>query len=137
MDVKAKARYLPISPVKLRLVIDQVRGMNALSATYQLDMMPQKGARYVYKLIKSALANAENNFELDPDNLYISHIAANEGPRRNWRRFGARGRYKPIIKRTSHLVLVLSEPDYFEIDELSESTGSEVITEPVVEEDEE
>lgn len=137
MDIKAKASYLPISPVKLRLIIDQVRGMNALNATYQLDMMPQKGARYVLKLVKSALANAENNFELDPDDLYISHIAANEGPRRNWRRFGARGRYKPITKRTAHLVLVLSEPDYFDIEDSYDDTEAEPVVEPAVEEDEE
>lgn len=137
MDVKASARYLPISPVKVRLVLEQIRGMNAIAATYQLEAMPQKGARLVLKLVKSALANAENNFEMDPEDLYISEIYANEGPRRNWRRFGARGRYKPIVKRTSHVTVVLSEPDYADFDEPLETETVEPVTEPLVEEDEE
>lgn len=109
MDVHATAKFLPISPQKIRLVCDQVRGMNAFEAVDVLRHMPQKGARFVLKTLRSAMANAENNFELDPKNLYIAQIYAGDGPRRHWRRFGARGRFKPLIRRTAHLTVVLSE----------------------------
>jgi large subunit ribosomal protein L22 len=109
MEIRATTRYLPISPQKLRLVCDQVRGMEPMSALAVLRNMPQKGAGFAYKTLKSAVANAENNFELDPSDLVIAKIYANEGPRRKWRRFGARGRFKPVIKRSSHLVVILSE----------------------------
>ncbi len=109
MDVRAIAHYLPISPQKVRLVCDQVRGMPALDAIDVLKFMPQKGAGLVLKVVKSAVANAENNFELDPTRLMITQIYANEGPRRPWRRFGARGRFKPWIRRTSHVTVVVTE----------------------------
>lgn len=109
MDVQATARYLPISPTKIRLVCDQVRGMDANHAMNVLQFMPQKGAGMILKVLKSAVANAENNFELDPANMVVAQIYANEGPRRPWRRFGARGRFKPIVHRTSHLTVILSE----------------------------
>lgn len=109
MDVRATTKYLPISPQKLRLVCDTVRGMEPYAALDQLRFMPQKGAEFVGKTLKSAIANAENNFELDPSDLVISEIYANDGPRRQWRRFAARGRFKPWIRRTSHLTVVLSE----------------------------
>jgi large subunit ribosomal protein L22 len=109
MDVQATSRYLPISPTKIRLVCDQVRGLSPLKAVEILRFMPQKGAPLVRKVLQSAIANAENNFELDPAAMVIAHIYANEGPRRQWRRFGARGRFKPWVRRTSHLTVVLSE----------------------------
>ena len=109
MDVRAKAKHLRISPQKIRLVCDQVRGKDAYMAEAILANMPQKGAGLVLKVLKSAMANAENNFELDPGFMYISEIYADEGPRRPWRRYGARGRFKPIIRRTSHVTVVLSE----------------------------
>jgi large subunit ribosomal protein L22 len=109
MDVRATAHYLPISPQKIRLVCDRVRGMSPVVALDVLRAMPQKGAPLVWKVVKSALANAENNFELEPADLVITQVYANEGPRRPWRRFGARGRFKPLIRRTSHVTVVLSE----------------------------
>lgn len=109
MDVRATTKYLHISPQKLRLVCDTVRGKDPYAAMDQLKFMPQKGAEMVSKTLKSAISNAENNFELDPSEMVISQIYANEGPRRQWRRFGARGRFKPWIRRTSHLTVVLSE----------------------------
>jgi large subunit ribosomal protein L22 len=109
MDVRATAHYLPISPQKIRLVCDQVRGMNPVSAMELLQTMPQKGAPLVWKVVKSAVANAENNFEIDPSTMVIAQVYANEGPRRPWRRFGARGRFKPLIRRTAHVTVVLSE----------------------------
>lgn len=109
MDVRATTKYLPISPQKIRLVCDVVRGMNTLAAADMLSHMPQKGAGMILKTLRSAMANAENNFELNPAEMVISEIYANDGPRRAWRRFGARGRFKPWIRRTSHLTVVLSE----------------------------
>jgi len=109
VDVRATAKYLPISPQKIRLVCDQVRGMDANEAISYLRFMPQKGAGLVSKVVRSALANAENNFEIDPNTLYIQSIQANGGPIRRWRRFGARGRFKPILRRTSHVTVVLRE----------------------------
>ncbi len=109
MDVQATSTYLPISPTKIRLLCDQVRGLDPQRALEILSFMPQKGAPLVGKVIKSAMANAENNFEMDPAAMVISKIYANEGPRRQWRRFGARGRFKPWIRRTSHVTVILSE----------------------------
>jgi len=109
MDVKAQTSYLSISPQKLRLVIDKVRGMGAQQAVTVLQFMPQKGAEFVGKTLKSAIANAENNYDLNPDNLYVASIFAGEGPRLKRMKAGARGRYKPRVRRTSHLTIVLKE----------------------------
>ena len=109
MEVKAQTSYLSISPQKLRLVIDKVRGMGVQQAVTVLQFMPQKGADFVGKSLKSAIANAENNHDLNPDNLYVAAITAGEGPRLKRMKAGARGRYKPRVKRTSHLMIVLKE----------------------------
>jgi large subunit ribosomal protein L22 len=112
MDVRAKAHYLPISAQKMRLVCDQVRGMDAEEALTALEFMPQKGATLLHKVIKSALANAENNFELNPQDLYVAEIFANEGPRQMRYKAGARGRYKPRVKQSAHVSVVLREYEY-------------------------
>ncbi|MEJ2149534.1 MAG: 50S ribosomal protein L22 [Chloroflexota bacterium] len=125
MDVQATGKYLPISPQKLRLVLNEVRGQNAVDAMALLQFMPQKGAELAVKVLKSAMANAENNFELDPADMYISAISADEGPRRPWRRYGARGRFKPIVRRTSHLTITLSELDVY-YDEAKEVQAEEL-----------
>ncbi len=109
MEVRARTKYLAISPQKLRLVCDKVRGMDAQQAKVVLEFMPQKGAVIVRKTLVSAIANAENNFELDADNLYIAQIWADEGPRMKRYKAGARGRYKPRVKRSSHVTIVLAE----------------------------
>lgn len=111
MEVRAISRYLPISPQKLRLVLDQVRGMNAEEALVVLEFMPQKGAQFVYKTVASALANAENNFDLIRDDMYIAKIWAGDGPRLRRYKAGARGRFKPRVRRQAHLWVVLDERD--------------------------
>jgi large subunit ribosomal protein L22 len=108
-DIRAEARHLPISAQKVRLVIDQVRGMDADGALDLLSFMTQAAAKPVFKVIRSAIANAEENFGLARDDLFILEIYADEGPTRRWRRFGARGRFKPILKRSSHITVVLAE----------------------------
>jgi len=90
-------------------VIDQVRGMGAEQAMAALQFMPQKGAAIVRKLVASALANAENNYDLEPEEMVISTIFADGGPMLKRFKAGARGRYKPRKKRTSHLTIILAE----------------------------
>lgn len=109
MEVRAKHKHIMISAQKLRLVCDQVRGMGANQALTVLQFMPQKGADIVGKTMASAVANAENNFELDRDNLYVAQIFADEGPSLKRMKAGARGRYKPRVRRTSHLTVILAE----------------------------
>ena len=109
MEVRAITRYLPISPQKLRLVCDKVRGMDAEEALIVLEFMPQKGAELVSKTLNSAMANAENNFDLNREALYVSQIYAGDGPTLKRFKAGARGRYKPRLKRTSHLWIMVAE----------------------------
>jgi large subunit ribosomal protein L22 len=109
MEVRAVTKYTGISAQKTRLVVDEVRGKQAQEALTLLQFMPQKAADIVAKTLKSAIANATENFGLEADDLYISKITADEAPSRRWRRFGARGRFKPWIRRSSHVTIVLDE----------------------------
>jgi len=109
MEVRAKVNGLSISPQKLRLVCDRVRGLSAEQALVILQFMPQKGAPLVHKAVTSAIANAENNFELRRENLVLATIFADGGTMLKRFKAGARGRYKPRKKRTSHLTVVLSD----------------------------
>ena len=109
MEVRAVTKYVGISPQKTRQVIDQVRGLNAVRALAVLRHMSQSAAEPVAKTIASALANAEENLGLSRDDMYIATISADGAPLRRWRRFGARGRFKPIIRRSSHITVVLDE----------------------------
>jgi large subunit ribosomal protein L22 len=111
MEVRAKTNYLSISPQKLRLVCDKVRGMNAEQAQVVLNFMPHKGAELVSKTLASALANAKNNFDLNTSNLIVAGIWADEGARQRRYKAGARGRYKARVKRTSHLTIVLAQQE--------------------------
>lgn len=108
-EVRASNRYVQQSARKVRLVVGRVRGMDALEALQVLQMMPQRAAKPIYKLVKSAVASAENDFGMVDEDLYIDRIWADEGPTRRWRRFGARGRFKPILKRSAHITVVLKE----------------------------
>lgn len=109
MEVRASWSYVSISPQKLRLVCDQVRGMGAEQAMAALQFMPQKGADIVRKLVSSALANAENNYDLSREDMVITKIFADGGPMLKRYKAGARGRYKPRKRRTSHLTVILAE----------------------------
>jgi large subunit ribosomal protein L22 len=108
-NIQAKLRYAGISAQKARLVIDLVRGKPAVDALNTLKFMPQVAARKVSKLLASAVANAEENFGVSREDLFVFTITADEGPTRKWRRFGARGRFKPILRRTTHITVVLRE----------------------------
>ena len=109
MEVRAVARGLPISAQKVRLVCDEVRGKDADQALAILRFMPKKGARFLTKLIESAVANAENNYELNRNDLFVSQIFAGEGPQMKRMKAGSRGRYKPRLKRSAHVTVILSE----------------------------
>ncbi len=108
-DIRAQLRFLPISAQKVRLVIDTVRGMEVNQAMEALRFMPQRAAVPVAKLLASAVANAEENFGVSRDVLVVAKIFADEAPTRKWRRFGARGRFKPILRRSSHVTVILRE----------------------------
>jgi large subunit ribosomal protein L22 len=108
-EVRAVARHVRMSPQKVRLLINQVRDKDAVEALTLLKFMPQRAAKPVYKLIASAVANAEENFGMNREDLYVAKIFADGAPTRRWRRFGARGRFKPILKRASHITVVLRE----------------------------
>ncbi len=108
-DIRAHLRFLPVSAQKVRLVIDLVRGKDANSALEMLRFVPNRAALPVRKLLTSAVANAEENFGVSRDDLYVAKITADEAPTRKWRRFGARGRFKPLLRRSSHITVVLQE----------------------------
>lgn len=106
--IRSAAFRIPGSAQKARLVANLLRGAHALGALTELKFMPQKAARQIEKVVKSAVSNAEENFGMDPEELYIQSITVDEGPTRKWRRFGARGRLKPILRRSSHITVLLS-----------------------------
>jgi large subunit ribosomal protein L22 len=108
-EVRASAKYVPVSPQKVRLVVDTVRNMDVGEALSTLEFTPKRAASYVAKVIKSAVANAEESFGLAREDLYIARIYTDEGPTLKRGRPGARGRFKPILKRTSHITVVLAE----------------------------
>jgi large subunit ribosomal protein L22 len=108
-DIRAQLRFLTISAQKVRLVVDLVRGKNAVQAMEILRFAPQNAALPVGKLLASAVANAEENFGVSRDDLFVATIFADEAPTRKWRRFGARGRFKPVLRRSSHVTVVLRE----------------------------
>jgi len=108
-DIRAHLRFLPLSAQKVRLVVDMVRGKDAVEALETLRFIQKRAALPVRKLLASAVANAEENFGVSRDDLYVATIFADEAPTRRWRRFGARGRFKPILRRTSHVTVVLRE----------------------------
>jgi large subunit ribosomal protein L22 len=108
-DYSAHLTNLPLPAQKVRLVIDQVRGKGANEALDILRFTPNRAAGPVRKLLASAVANAEENFGISRDELFVATIYANEAPTRKWRRFGARGRFKPLLRRASHVTVVLRE----------------------------
>lgn len=109
VQVKAVTKYVMGSPIKMRRVVNSVRGMPAQQALQMLKLLPQAAAKPVYKTVKSALANAEENLALDAEDMVIALISVDEGPRLRRARYGARGRYKPIKKRLSHITVVLED----------------------------
>ena len=113
MEVRALARDQKISPRKVRLVLDLIRGRPAPEALTMLRFLPQPSARIVWKTLRSAMANAENNFNLDPDALVVKRAQA--GDARTLKRFKARsrGRVAPRLKRYAHIEIVVDGEEAF------------------------
>jgi large subunit ribosomal protein L22 len=108
-EISAKLGKCGSSAQKAGLVVDLVRGKKVVDALNILNLTPNFAAASVYKLIASAIANAEENFGVSRDELVVYKIFANEGPTRKWRSFGARGRFKPQLRRSSQITVVLRE----------------------------
>lgn len=109
MPVIAKLKYLRIAPRKVRLVADLIRGKRIEEAQNILNFKVKKAVLPLLKLLRSATANAKNNFQLDESNLYIAKILVDEGPKYKRWRARARGRAEEIQKKTSHVTVVLDE----------------------------
>jgi large subunit ribosomal protein L22 len=109
MQAKAINRMVRIAPSKVRLVIDLVRGKPVDRALSILRYMPQKAAKEIARTIQSAAANAENNFEMDPEGLIVKTIFADEGPAFKRIMPRARGRADHIRKRTTHITVVVDD----------------------------
>jgi large subunit ribosomal protein L22 len=109
MQAKAVARTVRIAPRKVRLVVDLIRGKQIGEAVAILNLTPKSASPVVEKVLKSAMANAEHNYEMDINNLVITQAFVDEGPTLKRFRPRAMGRASAINKRTSHITIVLSE----------------------------
>ncbi len=110
-NVSAKLKYLKLSPRKVRLLVDLIRGMDLKEAKTQISFSIKKSASPLLKLLNSAESNAKHNFKLDPENLYIKDIKVDDGPiLKRWMP-RARGRATMIRRRTSHVSMTLSDKE--------------------------
>lgn len=111
MEVKATAKYIRTSPRKLRPIVNIVRGKKVEDALAVLKFMPSPSARTVAKVVRSAAANAESNYEMTSDDLVITEIFVDGSRTLKRFRAGPRGRVKPILKRSSHITVVVKEEE--------------------------
>ena len=109
MEVRATAKGVRVSPQKARRIVDTVRGKRADEALAILKYMSSPIARDVSRVVKSAVANAENNYQMVPSELKIVDAFVNEGLMMKRMRFKGRGRVNPILKRLSHITIVVEE----------------------------
>lgn len=109
MEVRATARSIGVPPRKIRLVLERLPGLSVDQALALLRYTQTPHARSVSKVVLSAAANAENNFNLDVDDLVVKRAFADEGPTQRRFRARSRGRVSPILKRSSHITVVLDE----------------------------
>jgi len=111
MSARAEQKYVRIAPRKVKIVCDLIRGKDTKTAAAILAHTPKAGAEYLSKILNSAVANAENNHEMDPDNLYVAETYATPGPILKRGRPRAHGRMYRINKRTSHITVVVAEKE--------------------------
>ena len=111
MEAKAYLRYVRISPRKVQIVCDMIRGKDTKIAEAYMANTPKAGCELMLKLLKSACANAENNFSMDPDKLVVTQVFATPGPILKRMMPRAQGRAYRINKRTSHVTLAVAERD--------------------------
>jgi large subunit ribosomal protein L22 len=107
----ASSKFIGMSPLKVRLVADLVRGKKATEALTLLRFTPKAAAEPVGKVIASAVANATENKQLNVNDLVVSRIWVDGGPIRQWRRFAARGRFRPLQRKTCHINVIVSETE--------------------------
>ena len=109
MEAKATARTVLIAPRKARLVVNLVRGKDVSDAMAILNNLNKKSARLTKKVLVSAVANAENYFKMDKNNLYVKEAYINDGPIMKRRRIGSRSHIDRHDKKTSHITIVVAE----------------------------
>ena len=109
MEAKAHLRDARLSPRKVKFVLDLIRGKDTKTAMAILNNTPKAASEYLRKLLKSACANAENNFSMDANNLYVSECFVCHGPTMKRMLPRAKGRGDRILKRTSHMTIVVKE----------------------------
>lgn len=129
MQAKAVAKTVRIAPRKVRLVLDLIRGKEVGEAMSILQLTNKRSSPVVEKLIKSAVANAEHNYDMDVDHLIVSEAYADEGPTLKRFRPRAQGRATKINKRTSHVTIIVAEPASIEEDTTVESEENEKVEE--------
>lgn len=109
MEAKAVAKYIRLSPKKVHLVARMIRGKRVKEAQALLRFVPNRAARVLEKALNSAVANAENNYDLDRENLVVARAFADEGPTMKRLMPRARGRADVIARRSSHVTVVVAE----------------------------
>ena len=109
MEVKAVAKYVRIAPRKVRVVMDLIRGKNVAEAFAILKFTPKVGADAIEKVLKSAVANADNNFDMNVDKLFISTAFVDQGPTMKRIHPRSRGQAFKILKRSSHITIAVEE----------------------------
>ena len=108
-EAKAVAKYVRIAPRKVRIVMNLIRGKDVADAFAILKFTPKRGSKYIEKVLKSAVANAENNFDMDTEKLYVSTCFVDQGPTIKRYHPRSRGQAFSILKHTSHITVVVSE----------------------------
>lgn len=111
MEARAIAKYVRISPLKVNFICSEIRNKQVDDALAILKFTPKRGAGILEKVLNSAIANAENNLNLDRDNLFVSEAYADQGPSLKRIRPKAKGMAYPILKRSSHIGVVVKERD--------------------------
>ena len=116
-EAKAIAKYVRIAPRKVRIVMNLIRGKDIADAFAILKFTPKRGATLIEKVLKSAVANAENNFDMDADKLFVSTCFVDQGPTLKRYHPRSRGQAFSILKHTSHITVVVSEKESEAVDE--------------------
>lgn len=111
METRAVAKYIRISPRKMKPICDIIRGKKAQEAVAILEFTPRKSARLLQDVLKSAIANAQNNHQMNPEDLFVKEVYANQGPTMKRFKAGSMGRANPRLIRTSHIGVVVAEKE--------------------------
>ena len=110
-EVQAVAKFVRIAPRKVRIVMDLIRGKDVAEAFAILKFTPKRGSKFIEKVLKSAVANAENNFEMDTEKLFVSTCFVDQGPTLKRIHPRSRGQAFGILKHTSHITVKVSEKE--------------------------